>query len=171
VVDNEKGSKVTVPGRSETVDFAGDRLLVSHADGSLDIRDPAGTRLHRTIPGDTDFARPLAWVPGTPFVGRIRADGAVAVFDVDTGTALGMLPLPPGGETFATAPWEATAIAGAEATGELLAATPTSSVVRWAVSEPAWLDLVCRFAGRDLRPEEWRAVTGSDPSAELDCRR
>lgn len=169
VVDLQEGRTTTVAGDAMTVDFAGDRLLVSYADGSLEVRDPSGSALLRTIAGGTAFARPLSWVPGTPFVGRIREDGAVVVFDVDTGATLGVLTLPLGKATTDRHPWQATAITGA--TGELMTATPAGSIVRWAVSERAWLDLACQFAGRDLRPEEWRDVTGSEPPADLSCRR
>lgn len=170
VVDSRDNRSMTVPGISETVDFAGDRLVVSHANGSLDVRDPSG-RLIRTIPGGVDFARPLSWVPGTPYVGRMRNDGTVAVIDIDAGTTLGGLQLPQVKVTFATAPWEAAAVTGVGATGELLTANPGGSVARWAVSERLWLTRACQFAGRDLRAEEWREVTGSHPPADLRCQR
>lgn len=170
VVDGRENRTVTVPGVSSTVDFAGDRLLVSHADGSLDVRDPSGG-LVRTIPGGIDFARPMSWVPGTPYVGRVRNDGTVAVVDIDAGTTLGVFRLPQTKVTFATAPWQATAVTGVGATGELLTANPGGAVARWAVSERTWLTRACRFAGRDLRTGEWRAVTGYDPPSDLRCQR
>jgi hypothetical protein len=170
VVDSQENRAVTVPGISETVDFAGDRLLVSHANGSLDVRDLSG-RLIRTIPGGVDFARPLSWVPGTPFVGRVRNDGTVAVMDIDAGTTLGVLQMPLVKVTFATARWQATAVTGVGTTGELLTANPGGSVARWAASERSWLARACQFAGRDLRVEEWREVTGSDLPTNLRCQR
>jgi hypothetical protein len=170
VVDSQENRTVTIPGISKTVDFAGDRLLVSHANGSLDVRGPSDSLL-RTIPGGVDFARPLSWVPGTPYVGRMRNDGTVAVVDIDDGTTLGVLELPRTKVTFATAPWAATAVTGAGATGELLTANPGGSVARWAASERSWLTRACQFAGRDLQAEEWREVTGSDPPADLRCQR
>ncbi|MER5261955.1 WD40 repeat domain-containing protein [Actinosynnema sp. NPDC002837] len=156
---------------AQAVDYAGDRLLVSHEDGSLDIRDGTGARLLRTVPGGTPYARPLSWVPGTPFVGRIRNDGALVLIDLDAGTTLGELRLPTSRASSAVAPWEATGIVGVGATGELLTATPHNTVSRWAVNEASWLDLACRSAARDLAAEEWRQVTDYDLPADLRCRR
>ncbi|QUQ64291.1 toll/interleukin-1 receptor domain-containing protein [Kutzneria sp. CA-103260] len=170
VVDSQEKRTTTVPGISKTVDFAGDRLLVSHADGSLDVRDPSGN-LIRTIPGGVDFASPMSWVPGSPYVGRVRNDGTVAVINIDDGTTLGVLQLAQVKVTFATAPWYATAVTGVGATGELLTANPGGSVARWAASEQSWLTRACQFAGRDLQPEEWRDVTGADAPADLRCQR
>ncbi|OIJ89426.1 hypothetical protein BIV25_33750 [Streptomyces sp. MUSC 14] len=170
VADSKERRTMTVPGVSTTVDFAGDRMLVSHPDSSLDVREPSGT-LIRTIRIGFAMARPSSWIPGTPFIGQIRDDGTVVVIDIDSGTILGTLQLPGHAGTWATAPWEATAIAGAGSTGELLTATPAGSVVRWAATERSWLDIACRFAGRDLQPEEWREVTGFNPPGNLSCHR
>ncbi|MFJ9847402.1 toll/interleukin-1 receptor domain-containing protein [Kitasatospora sp. NPDC101155] len=169
VADSQERKTVTVSGASHTVGFAGDRLVVTHPDSSLDVRDPSGA-LIRTVHASSELARPMSWVPGTPFIGQIRNDGTVAVIDVDTGTILGTLRLP-AASTWASARWEATAIVGVRSTGELLTATPAGSVVRWAASERSWLDLACHFAGRDLRPEEWREVTGFNPPGNLSCHR
>ncbi|MGW5641635.1 toll/interleukin-1 receptor domain-containing protein [Saccharopolyspora sp. NPDC003752] len=171
VNDTEEVEQVTVPGDALTVNYAGDRLLVGRADGSLDVRDASGANLIRTIPGGTAFARPLAWVPGTPFIGRLRNDGALVVIDIDAGTMLGELLLPDSNGSMARSPWEATAIAGAGATGELLTATPNGELASWAINEKSWLGLACEFAGRDLQGAEWREVTSSEPPSDLRCRR
>ncbi|MEV0705369.1 TIR domain-containing protein [Saccharopolyspora sp. NPDC050389] len=170
VADSEQRRTVTVPGQADSVDFAGDRLLVGRPDGSLEVRDLPGTQLMRTIPGDTEFAIPMAWVPGTPFVGRLRNDGTVVVVDIDTGATLGELDVPVG-STFANDRWYATALVGVGETGELIAASPNSTVARWAINDRALLDLACRFAGRDLDASEWREVVGIDPPGDLRCHR
>jgi hypothetical protein len=172
VADSQAHTTATVPGAADTVECAGDRLLVKHPDSSLDVREPSGA-LIRTIHLGTASARPMSWVPGTSFVGQIHNDGTVVMIDIDSGTILGTLRLPNRGPegTLARAPWEATGILGVRATGELLTATPKGSVVRWAANERSWLDLACRFAGRDLRPDEWREVTGSNPPGNLSCHR
>lgn len=95
--------------------------------------------------------------------GATSDDGAVVVLDVDTGAILGVLTLPLSEPTSVKAPWEATATVGAR--GELMTASPSGTTARWAMFERAWLHIACKFAGRDLRPEEWRDVTGSDPPA------
>jgi hypothetical protein len=170
VLDSKDKKVFTVPGPSSTVHYAGERLLVSHPDGTLDVRDVTGARLLRSIPGSADFAHPLSVVPGTSVVGRIRNDGFVTVIDVDQGLVLGDLPLPTN-PTLATAPWEATAIVGLAVTGELLTATPEGTIIRWAANVPVWLSSACQFAGRDLGAEEWQNVTGSAPPDDLRCAR
>jgi hypothetical protein len=167
----EEGIVSVLETDAQAIDYAGDRLLVSHDDGSLDVRDVTGARLLRTVPGGTAYARPLSWVPGTSFIGRIRNDGALVVIDVDAGTTLGELRLPIIRAPSAVAPWEATGIAGAAATGELLTATPENTVSRWAANDAAWLDLACKSAARDLTADEWRQVTDYELPTDLRCRR
>ncbi|MFC4590133.1 TIR domain-containing protein [Sphaerisporangium corydalis] len=172
VADVATGRTRPVPGSpAMAVSFSGDRLLVQRRDGTLETWDTAGPTMIHASAGDTGYSRALAALPALGLVARLRDNGTVTVADLDSGDELGSFALPPMTRGSVPSPWFATVLIGAGDAGELVSATSGGPLVRWRMTEDAWLDTACATAGRDLTPGEWRAAAGTDPPDDLTCAR
>lgn len=153
-----------------TVAFAGEKLLVQRRDGTLQVWNPQGTSLRRTIPGDENYAwKPVGNTEGT-MVARPRSDGSIAIDDLETGTQLGSFGTR-GASTFLRtgvtfSPDGSHIFMLSEAPGE----GNQGELVERDISNEGLVHAACAAAGRELTAGEWRAFVGSDPPADLACR-
>ena len=54
--------------------------------------------------------------------------------------------------------------------GDVWLAAASAHPTRWTLSPPLWTKFACTWAGRTLKPSEWRRYAGTDPPADLSCR-
>lgn len=116
-----------------------------------------------------DYADALAVVPDTDVLARVRTDGRLVLANLTTGRQLADYAMPVPTSTTAQAPWYSSTLTVAGAA--LYSGTVGTDVARWDLSIPEMAEAACRAAGRDLSPQEWRAVTAGDPPADLRCDR
>ncbi|MFC3895195.1 hypothetical protein ACFOWZ_27240 [Lentzea rhizosphaerae] len=136
--------------------FVPGRLLVQLESGELEIWDERLTGRQSTIAGDAGFIwRPIS--NGT-LVARARADNAITLADLATGSVL------------ASIPGDSARRVGIGFSGDgtrMLTLTesrdsgPATAVLR-DISDDTLVRAACSTAGRDLTADEWRALVGTD---------
>jgi DNA-binding SARP family transcriptional activator/WD40 repeat protein/energy-coupling factor transporter ATP-binding protein EcfA2 len=134
----------------------GTRLAVTLIDGGAGLVDldrgtwlAGPTRGHTSIASRVDFNG-----DGSRFV-TSGFDGRVVLWDGRTGAQLAsMQPVGPEFATGVTFLRDGHTVAIAASNGQLF---------RWDTDPQAWVEHACEVAGRNLGPEEWAAVFGSEP--------
>jgi hypothetical protein len=160
-----------VVGRSANgatgVTFAGSRLLIQRADGTLDVFDDQATTLQRTLPGDDRDLGVFADPSGT-MAARLDKDGSLDLVDLGTGLSLGHLP------AAATATRTTTGAAFAPSGRVLVTETdayPSSVLTTRDLSDDALIEAACHSAGRNLTAGEWMRYVGTAAPGDLTCGR
>jgi WD40 repeat protein len=160
----------SIPGADITmVRYAGPLLLVQRANRNLELWDERGTAMSRVISGEQGYNWPATADAHGRLVARLRAENAIDLFDVDTGTLVDSIaPYPnsfrtgyafsPDGSVFVTD--IARQIGGSSATDVLVARD---------LSPRALLTAACAAAGDNLSPDEWEALAGISPAGIPTC--
>lgn len=154
------------------VAFAGNHLLVQSVSGNLEVWSEDGGERQRVI-ADRGFG----WLTGSPD-GRWAAsvgseDGLIRLVDLETGGEVARFETPdhlshlktglafsPDGERLV-------------AVSEILSendVTDQAELVSRELSDSSLVRTACAAAGHQLTAAEWRALLGSGPPSNLDCR-
>lgn len=166
----DSGYHHDLPGTlANAVIFTQNRLLIECQDNSLEVWNPSGTHLYRSIPGDAIYAHGITTIPHTQLVARVTEQGAVVLSNLDSGQSLGSLTLPYPARATGEPAWDATTVAASPDGSALLSATTSGSVVRWQLNPDAWIQAACAAANQDLTPDEWRQTVGTTPPTDLSC--
>jgi WD40 repeat protein len=162
----------TVDHRSRVIDLAvddsGDGLIASaEEDGAVVISSAATHRIVRRLSGS---ATRLAFSRDGEILVGVGSGAIARVWDVHSGSLLATFQTqqPPLADTDDVAIQTTLAF---DEEGGLWIATPSSQVIRWALSTSDLMQSACRTAGRDLSDAEWRQSVGTEPPKNLSCLR
>lgn len=160
-----------LPGGSAIgIGFNGEQLLVQRPSGVLQIWNDDGTRMIRSVSGDSnDTVGPVANQHG--WAAEESSDGTAVLTDLVSGDTIGTLPLPHGlldnSTGMAFTPNGESLITVTEA-----AANPNSDIgeiVNWQLSDHAWMNIACTSAGHTLTAQEWEQNVGTPVPQDLAC--
>jgi hypothetical protein len=169
LVDLSTGARTDLPGGPATqAVFRGGRLLVRRPTAVLELWDPLGTAMSRTLP-DSGYEGAIDLVEASGTLVRLRENGTVVLTDASTEDDLGSFALPEPVGAGTPRIWGATTLLVDPRGPALLTATSGGELRRWNLDERAWLDAACRMAGRDLSPDDWQRYLGTTPSGDLRC--
>jgi WD40 repeat protein len=154
--------------RAQEVAFGDNQLLVVGTENSLQVRSMDGTQLLRTIPPDTSGDPYVTGIPGTRLIARLTDAGTAEVWNIDNGTQLASIPLPPAN---GVRPRDLdTVLLGNPVGQELVSVSSNGYLAHWQVSPEAWIQTACLRAGRNMTAAEWTRQTNTAPPANLACR-
>ncbi|MEU0884742.1 TIR domain-containing protein [Lentzea sp. NPDC005914] len=162
VVDTATGEVREVPGKADSVAFAGDSLLVQRAE-SVDVWDKRGTTSRGTVPRDPSYLAGVAGSPDGQLVAQLRVDRVLVLTDLRTGELVG--------ETRLAEQRGRLGRIGVAFTGDrsLVTAVSERRLFSWDLAPDNWVRAACASAGRGLTSDEWRRYVGTDPPADLTC--
>lgn len=149
------------------VTFAGPRLLVGRADGSLEVWNETGTKLERTIADGNGEG--MAGSPSGALAAMSRDDGTIALFDLETGSQIGTFQTPARSTFFKSG------IAFTPDSKRLITLSESPSehsigvLVQRDLTAHGLLTTACSAVGPKLTGAEWRGFVGSEPPANLGC--
>ncbi|MFD9869079.1 hypothetical protein ACFXI8_26520 [Streptomyces niveus] len=160
--------------------YDGDRLLIQHASGTIEMRSASGARRLGTVEGVDDPAvGPVT--DGRLLAGTTIKDQAVRLLDFASQTSLGTLPLPehnfqnstglvltPDGTGLVTA----TEADYSQTNAPALDGPTTNefgTLIQWRLDPREWVRTVCATAGRELQPRDWEQHMGTPTPAALRC--
>jgi WD40 repeat protein len=170
VVDTASGKQHAVSGSAAvSVAAADDRMLVTRADNSLEVWDPTGTQLLRTISADAGYTPVLTAIPTSRLVARLTNQGIVSLWDIDTGMLLGSFTLPFPYRSTGQPAWDSTTLASSPDGRELVTASADGSILRWQLDPDAWVRTACATAGQHLTADQWRGQVNDSPPDNLAC--
>ncbi|MFK0256278.1 hypothetical protein [Streptomyces sp. NPDC090445] len=150
--------------------FVGDRLLVQHKSGRLDVWTASGDRHLDTVEGIPDLAvGPVA--DGNVVAGKSAAD-TIRLIDVQSGHALGTIPLPPGPKGVSTGlalTADGTALVTATESGWIGNPGTKGTLIVWRLDPGTWVRSACASVGRELAPAVWQKYMTSKAPSDLRC--
>ncbi|MEV0701733.1 hypothetical protein AB0I53_27990 [Saccharopolyspora sp. NPDC050389] len=173
IVDLATERATALPGAgAEDVEFAPDgRLIVQRTTGPVEVWDAGRLQLERILAASDLAGDDLAVSPDGRYVAGIRSDGGVVVLELASGQRFGVLPLPAPGFSWSGEIGDTSGIAFGADSRELFSVTAGGELLRWPLDPQEWIRRACATAGRDLTPQEWRQVVGTEPPADLRCMR
>ncbi|MEV0089080.1 TIR domain-containing protein [Saccharopolyspora sp. NPDC050642] len=173
VIDLRAARAVLVsPGGGDDVEFtpAGE-LLVQRSYGQVEVWNvPQGSQA-RTLEASDLLEDSMAVSADGRYAAGVRGDGLLVLLDLASGGRIGQFSLPQPASGITGAVGRSTTIAFTPDSRELLSLTSGGELLRWPLDPRAWAQRACAAAGRDLTPQEWRQVTGTEPPADLRCMR
>jgi WD40 repeat protein len=174
VMDIESGRRVgeVLGDDVTTIAYAGPRLLIERANGSLEIWKPdasemqAATVADRGYPLNASSSR-LSGADNGSLVARVRMDGSIVLADAASGITLAHIPAVNSGEIGKTG------VGLSPDGGYLVTATEGShekpgKLVERAIDPATLIRTACDTAG-DLSPEEWKRLIGIPRPASAGC--
>ncbi|KJY41814.1 hypothetical protein VR41_10770 [Streptomyces sp. NRRL B-1568] len=177
VIETATGRIRTIPGETEGVAYAGNRLLVQRKSGALESWTASGSRQLATTEGTADTAfGPV--VGGDLAAETTSKDHTVRLLDLPSEAALGTLTLPEANKPESTGmAFTADGTKLVTATEARYAATPAEAtahrglgqLIEWRLDPSVWIRTVCSSTGRNLEPDEWKQHMGSKAPSALRC--
>jgi WD40 repeat protein len=175
VSDVESGRRVgEVQGDDiAAIAYAGSRLLIERANGSLEIWKPdaserqAATEADRGYPVDAHSSR-LSGADNGSLVARVKMDGSIVLADATSGITLAHIPAVNPGAIGKTG------VGLSPDGGYLVTATEGSrekpgTLVERAIDPTALIRTACDTAAGDLSPGEWKRIIGIPRPASAGC--
>jgi len=171
LIDLVGGGVTPLPtGDAYGVALTADRLLVSRASGTLEVRDRGTRAVVASIMGAAPAADGVATTPDGSLAARLRRDGTVEVVDVARAGVLGVLGMP-GQTRYGMLPGLAFTADGAS----LVVAYPedagSGELDAYDLAPGRLVQVACATAGRDLTPAEWRQFVNDAVPDDLRCAR
>jgi hypothetical protein len=152
------------------VALTADRLFVSRASGTFEVRDRGTRAVVASIAGAAPAADGIATTPDGSLAARLRRDGTVEVVDIARAGVLGVLGMP-GQTRYGRLSGLAFTADGAS----LVVAYPedagSGELDAYDLAPGRLVQVACATAGRDLTPAEWRQFVNDAVPDDLRCAR
>jgi DNA-binding beta-propeller fold protein YncE len=165
-----------VPGvKAYELAYSGSHLVLQRENGDLDLRDPDGTRVIRSVQTGTPWNYGNIAVGSGPagqvLVAAERADGRGIITDLASGHVLGVFPIgkasPYQQTTMAFTPGGRSLVTVTEGNGR----TDEGVLTQLSLAPAQWVRIACTTSGHGLTAADWRRYISPSPPARLGCAR
>ncbi|MFE7740719.1 toll/interleukin-1 receptor domain-containing protein [Nocardia sp. NPDC057455] len=175
VLDVESGRRVgEVRGDDiATIAYAGSRLLIERANGSLEIWKPDASEMQAATAADrgyplNPYSSRLSGADDGSLIARVRKDGSIVLADAASGITLAHIPAVNPGEIGKTG------VGLSPDGGYLVTVTEgahekAGKLVERAIDPTALIRTACDAAAGDLSPDEWKRIIGIPRPASAGC--
>lgn len=153
-------------------EYDADSRLHVFVDGMVGTLDPQTGVLVDAHPAEVDTFPTPAMSADARFAATGGSDGAVALLDIARwGAEFGSFAVPVENNRHSVSQFTADGSALVTSIQAMGSLGRPGTVRTLDLDVDDWVGSACALAGRDLTPDEWRQYVGSEPPADLGCRR